>query len=59
MSAVLWLLTPLSAGIAASAWAWGTGRRSPGPPDLDTWEDLDRYERLRTVLGAEEHCEAA
>ncbi|MFJ8468918.1 hypothetical protein [Streptomyces swartbergensis] len=56
MSALLWLLVPLFVGIAASPWAWSTGRRNPGPPDLDTWEDLDRYQRLRTVLSAKEHC---
>jgi hypothetical protein len=59
VSALLWLLVPLSGGVAASIWAWSTGRRNPGPPDHDTWEDLDRYQRLRTVLSAEEHCEVA
>ncbi|WP_159044301.1 hypothetical protein [Streptomyces sp. NRRL B-24085] len=51
MGALLWLLIPLFAGLAASAWAWGTARRNPSPPDHDTWEDLDRHQRLRTVLG--------
>ncbi|MER5996825.1 hypothetical protein [Streptomyces viridosporus] len=51
MDALLWLLIPLSAGITASVWAWGTGRRNPSPPDCDTFEDLDRYQRMRTVLG--------
>ncbi|GAA0652194.1 hypothetical protein GCM10009601_24900 [Streptomyces thermospinosisporus] len=51
MSALLWLLIPLITGIAASIWAWSAGRLDPGPPDHDTWEDLDRYQRMRTVLG--------
>ncbi|QTD96483.1 hypothetical protein [Streptomyces cyanogenus] len=59
MSALLWLLMPLFAGIAASVWAWRTGRRSPSPPDHDTWEDLDRYQRLRTVLSAKPHAKMA
>jgi hypothetical protein len=50
VGALLWMLIPLVAGIASSAWAWGTGRRNPGPPDHDTWADLDRYQRLRAVL---------
>ncbi|NEY32802.1 hypothetical protein GTU99_11460 [Streptomyces sp. PRKS01-65] len=52
MSALLWLLIPFGTGVTAAAWAWGAGRRTPGPPDHDTWEDLDRYQRLRTVLSA-------
>ncbi|MET9395352.1 hypothetical protein ABZY20_33890 [Streptomyces sp. NPDC006624] len=59
MGAVLWLLIPLTVGIAAGVWAWRAGRRDPGPPDHDTWEDLDRHERLRTALRAGEHCKAA
>ncbi|MEU8033305.1 hypothetical protein [Streptomyces sp. NPDC049099] len=59
MGALLWLLIPLVVGIAASIWAWSTGHRNPSPPDHDTWEDLDRYQRLRTVLSANEHCKAA
>lgn len=39
MSAMLWLLIPLTTGIAASAWAWNAGRSNPGPPDRDTFED--------------------
>ncbi|GGY35296.1 hypothetical protein [Streptomyces djakartensis] len=53
MGALLWLLIPLVVGVAAGIWAWGTERRDPGPPNHDTWEDLDRYQRLRTVLSAE------
>ncbi|MER5719385.1 hypothetical protein [Streptomyces sp. NPDC002132] len=59
MGALLWLLIPLVAGIAAGVWAWGTGRRNPGPPDHDTWEDLDRYQRLRAVLSTDEHAKTA
>ncbi|MGV9248957.1 hypothetical protein [Streptomyces sp. NPDC003710] len=59
MGALLWLLIPLFAGIAASVWAWDTGRRNPSPPDHDTWEDLDRYQRLRTVLSTNEHATTA
>jgi hypothetical protein len=59
VGALLWLLIPMTAGIAASVWAWGSGRRNPSPPDHDTWEDLDRYQRLRTVLTSNEHCKAA
>lgn len=59
MGALLWLLIPFVVGIAASVWAWSTGRRQPDPPDLDTWEDLDRYQRLRSVLGADERCRVA
>lgn len=59
MSALLWLLIPFCTGVTAAVWAWGTGRRTPGPPDHDTWEDLDRYQRLRTVLSTEEHCTTA
>ncbi|MEV5432024.1 hypothetical protein [Streptomyces sp. NPDC052701] len=55
MSALLWLLVPLSTGIAASVWAWGTGRRTPGPPDIDTWQDLDRYQQLRAVMSGTAH----
>jgi len=51
VSALLWLLIPLITGMAASIWAWSAGRLDPGPPDHDTWEDLDRYQRMRTVLG--------
>ncbi|MEV8596214.1 hypothetical protein [Streptomyces sp. NPDC052012] len=58
MSALLWLLIPFIVGVAASGWAWVTARRTPSPPDHDTWEDLDRYERLRTVLSTGEHCKA-
>ncbi|MET9778981.1 hypothetical protein ABZ023_32825 [Streptomyces sp. NPDC006367] len=50
MSALLWLLIPFLTGMVASVWAWSAGRRDPGPPDRDTWEDLDRYRRLRTAL---------
>ncbi|CAL9673035.1 hypothetical protein SUDANB105_07658 [Streptomyces sp. enrichment culture] len=59
MGALLWLLIPLFAGLAASVWAWGTGRRNPSPPDHDTWEDLDRYQRLRTVLSTNERAKTA
>ncbi|MER6738876.1 hypothetical protein [Streptomyces puniciscabiei] len=59
MGALLWLLIPLFAGIAASVWAWGTGRRNTSPSDRDTWEDLDRYQRLRTVLSTHEHATTA
>lgn len=59
MGTLLGLLFPLFTGIVASVWAWSTGRRTPGPPDHDTWEDLDRYQRLRTVLNAKEQCKAA
>ncbi|MGY1583221.1 hypothetical protein [Streptomyces sp. MN13] len=59
MGALLWLLIPLFAGLAASVWAWGTGRRNPSPPDHDTWEDLDRYRRLRTVLSTDERAKTA
>ncbi|AIR96380.1 hypothetical protein [Streptomyces glaucescens] len=59
MGALLWLLVPFAAGLTASAWAWSTARRNPGPPDHDTWEDLDRFERLRTVLSAGDRCETA
>ncbi|AOR36721.1 hypothetical protein BFF78_41785 [Streptomyces fodineus] len=58
MGALLWLLFPLFAGVTASAWARYTGRRRPSPPDRNTWEDLDRYQQLRTVLSASEHCGA-
>ncbi|GAA2537134.1 MULTISPECIES: hypothetical protein [Streptomyces] len=51
MSALLWLLVPLVTGVTASVWAWNTGRRSPGPPHHDTWEDLDRHQQLRAALG--------
>jgi len=56
VGAALWLLVPFVAGPAAGVWAWRTGRRTPGPPDRDAWEDLDRFERLRAVLSAEEQC---
>ncbi|MER6031111.1 hypothetical protein [Streptomyces sp. NPDC001851] len=56
MGALLWLLAPLLAGIAASVWAWRTGCRNASPPDHGTWEDLDRYQRLRTVLSTSEHA---
>lgn len=59
VSALLWLLIPLLAGIAASVWAWRTGRRTPAPPDHDIWADLDRYQRLRTVLSADDRCRTA
>ncbi|MDH6546315.1 hypothetical protein [Streptomyces sp. SAI-041] len=59
MGALLWLLIPLFTGLAASVWAWGTTRRHPSPPDHDTWEDLDRYQRLRTVLSTEERATTA
>ncbi|MFE2264900.1 hypothetical protein [Streptomyces griseosporeus] len=59
MGALLWLLVPLAAGIAASVWAWGTGRRNPSPPDHNTWEDLDRYQRLRTALSTSEPAPTA
>ncbi|POX55865.1 hypothetical protein C3489_08385 [Streptomyces sp. Ru71] len=59
MGALLWLLIPLFAGIAASVWAWGTGRRNPSPPDHNTWEDLDRYQQLRIVLSSNEHARMA
>ncbi|MGA5895205.1 hypothetical protein [Streptomyces venetus] len=59
MGALLWLLIPLFAGLAASVWAWGTERRNPNPPDHDTWEDLDRYQRLRSVLSADQHATTA
>ncbi|MEU3342845.1 hypothetical protein [Streptomyces sp. NPDC006668] len=59
MGALLWLLIPLFAGLAASAWAWGTGRHNPGMPDHDTWEDLDRYQRLRSALTTGEHATTA
>jgi hypothetical protein len=59
VGALLWLLIPMTAGIAASVWAWSSGRRHPSPPDHDTWEDLDRYQRLRTVLTGSEPCKAA
>ncbi|GAA2454290.1 hypothetical protein [Streptomyces glaucus] len=56
MSALLWLLVPLSTGIATSVWAWSAGRRNPGPPDRDTWQDLDRHQRLRAAMsGAVRH----
>ncbi|WP_167538470.1 hypothetical protein [Streptomyces albofaciens] len=51
MSALLWLLIPLTTGIAASTWAWNAGRHHPGPPDRDIFEDLDHHQRLRTALG--------
>ncbi|MER7871911.1 hypothetical protein ACWDU0_30980 [Streptomyces cellulosae] len=51
MGALLWLLIPMTAGLAASIWAWGVERRNPSPPDHDTFEDLDHYQRMRTVLG--------
>ncbi|MET8244129.1 hypothetical protein ABZV31_06640 [Streptomyces sp. NPDC005202] len=50
MSALLWLLIPLCTGISASVWAWSTGRRNPSPPDHDTWQDLDRYQRLQAAM---------
>jgi hypothetical protein len=50
VSALLWLLIPLCTGITASVWAWRAGRGCPGPPDHDTWQDLDRHQRLRAVL---------
>ncbi|MHC3469506.1 hypothetical protein ACYF6T_12395 [Streptomyces sp. 7R007] len=59
MAALLWLLIPFVTGIASSVWAWRTGRRHPSPAHHDTWEDLDRYQRLRTALGPHEHCQAA
>ncbi|MEU0061327.1 hypothetical protein [Streptomyces sp. NPDC006334] len=59
MGALLWLLIPLVVGIVAGVWAWGAGRRNPSPPDHDTWEDLDRYQRLRAVLSADEHAKTA
>ncbi|WP_432152868.1 hypothetical protein [Streptomyces tricolor] len=51
MGALLWLLIPLTAGLTAGIWAWGTGRRTASPPDRGTFDDLDRYQRMRTVLG--------
>ncbi|MBC2868568.1 hypothetical protein [Streptomyces mexicanus] len=57
MAALLWLLIPLITGFAASIWAWCIGRLQPSP-DHDTWEDLDRYQRLRSVLSRDEQCEA-
>ncbi|MEU6394538.1 hypothetical protein [Streptomyces sp. NPDC046939] len=33
MGALLWLLIPLFAGLAASVWAWGIGRRDPSLPE--------------------------
>lgn len=59
MGALLWLLFPLFIALATSVWAWGAGRCNPSPPDHDTWEDLDRYQRLRTVLSAGEHAKTA
>ncbi|WP_330340296.1 hypothetical protein [Streptomyces sp. NBC_00557] len=59
MAALLWPLIPLVTGVAASVWAWSTGRRRPGPGRHGTWEDLDRHQRLRTALGRHEHCQAA
>jgi hypothetical protein len=56
---LLWLLVPFVAGAAASVWAWSAGRRDPGPPDRDTWEGLDRLDRLRAILSTEERCKAA
>jgi hypothetical protein len=58
VGALLWLLIPMSAGIAAGVWAWCSGRRHAGPPDHDTWEDLDRYQRLRTALAHSENRKA-
>ncbi|MET9503544.1 hypothetical protein ABZY42_17715 [Streptomyces sp. NPDC006622] len=59
VGALLWLLIPMIAGIAASVWAWTTGRRNHSPTDHDTWEDLDRYQQLRTALSSNDHCKAA
>ncbi|MGW3121659.1 hypothetical protein ACWDBW_31680 [Streptomyces sp. NPDC001107] len=59
MGALLWLLIPLLVGLAASVWAWGTGHRHPGLPGHDTWEDLDRYQRLRSALSTDEHATTA
>ncbi|MBI0296575.1 hypothetical protein JBE04_19465 [Streptomyces sp. PRKS01-29] len=59
MGALLWLVIPLTAGVTASVWAWGGGRGNPSPPDHNTWEDLDRYQCLRTVLTGSKHCKAA
>jgi hypothetical protein len=59
MGALLWLLIPLFAGLAASAWAWDAGQRNPSLPDHDTWEDLDRYQRLQNVLSTGEHAPTA
>jgi len=59
MDALLWLLIPVIAGLAAGVWAWGTGRHNPGLPDHDTWEDLYRYQRLRSALSTDEHATAA
>lgn len=50
MSAVLWLLVPLIVGVVTSVWAWSAGRRAPGPPDFDTWGELDRCRRLEAAL---------
>ncbi|MFC8519423.1 hypothetical protein [Streptomyces sp. NPDC057257] len=50
---------PLSAGLAAGIWAWSTGRRNPTLPDHDTRKDLDRYQRLGSVLGADERATTA
>lgn len=59
MGALLWLLIPLFAGVCASVWAWSRGRRDPRPPGHGTWEDLDRFQRLRTALSADDHRKAA
>ncbi|OPG06971.1 hypothetical protein B1R27_15475 [Streptomyces sp. GKU 895] len=59
MGALLWLLIPLVTGLAAGGWAWFAGRRNPSRPDHDTWEDLDRYQRLRSVLSTDEHATVA
>ncbi|GHE96618.1 hypothetical protein [Streptomyces fumanus] len=59
MSAVLWLLVPLLAGVVAGVWACAVGRRRPAPPDRDTWADLDRFQHMRTALSADDHCKAA
>ncbi|MDQ1064995.1 hypothetical protein [Streptomyces canus] len=58
MGALLWLLFPLCAGITASVWAWWAGHRLPGPRDRHTWEDLDPYQQLRTVLSTSENSGA-
>ncbi|MFI6930778.1 hypothetical protein [Streptomyces sp. NPDC050287] len=45
MAALMWLLIPLVACVAAGIWAWCAGR--PGPRDL--WTDVDAYDRLRAA----------